>query len=118
MHYPSPEEVLNSLGLSRLPPQNTTMAWVTPLAIFGAGLVAGVAGAVLLTPKTGREVRHDLRDAATQAGHSIKDAATWAGDHAMAALPHGKAVSDAPEQLVENHAPTTKARDAAATVAK
>jgi len=36
----------------------------------------------------------------------------------MAALPHGKAVSDAPEQLVENHAPTTKARDAAATVAK
>jgi hypothetical protein len=116
MHYPTSEDLLNSLGLTRAQPQSAVPHWMTPVAIFTMGLVTGAAGALLLTPKTGRELRHDLRDAANKAGHDVKDAATWAGNQAMAAMPNMPPMphlthADHKVDVTDNHtAPTPKVR--------
>ena len=70
MKTPSTEDILNSLGLTRMGPQ-PTQDWVTPMALFGAGSVAGAAGALLLAPKSGRELRRDIQRTATQVGESV-----------------------------------------------
>lgn len=56
------DDVLDSLGLMRKQPVNAD--WVTPLTLFGVGIVTGAATALLLAPKTGREMRHDIKSAA------------------------------------------------------
>ncbi|MCB9669793.1 MAG: YtxH domain-containing protein [Alphaproteobacteria bacterium] len=61
MNYPTTDDVLGSLGLMRKPVQQD---WVTPAALFGAGLVTGAAAAALLTPRRGSEVRAEIADAA------------------------------------------------------
>ena len=42
-------------------------------ALFIGGALAGAAAALLLTPKTGEEVRHELSDLATEAKKRAHD---------------------------------------------
>lgn len=70
MKTPTTEDFLNSLGFTRMV-QTSTPDWATPLALFGAGIVAGAAGALLLAPKSGRELRRDIQRTASQVGETV-----------------------------------------------
>lgn len=49
------EDILDALGIDHEP------RWLpTALAGFGVGCAVGAAVAILLAPKSGRELRHDL----------------------------------------------------------
>lgn len=63
------DDVLDSLGLMRKQP--IASDWVTPVALFGVGLVTGAATALLLAPKSGREIREDLRTAAANTSATV-----------------------------------------------
>ncbi len=52
------DDVLGALGLQT---RQSTGSWmVGSLAVFGVGLCVGAAVALMLTPKTGRELRQEL----------------------------------------------------------
>ncbi len=54
----SRDQLVHNLGLDR---QVRTMDTLLPaLGIFSAGLLAGVGLGLLLAPKSGRELRHDI----------------------------------------------------------
>jgi hypothetical protein len=54
------EDLLDALGLALKPGRlGMLLRWLGP---FGAGLVCGALTALLLAPKTGRDLRRDLRD--------------------------------------------------------
>jgi hypothetical protein len=51
----SKEDILDALGIER------SGGWFGPAAAaFGIGMVVGAAAALLLAPKSGEELRHDL----------------------------------------------------------
>lgn len=70
MKTPTSEDLLNSLGLTRIHTQSSP-DWITPVALVGAGMVAGAAGALLFAPKSGRELRRDIQRTATQVGETV-----------------------------------------------
>ncbi len=70
MYTPTTDDVLNSLGLARYR-EPAVPEWVTPVAFFGLGALTGAAAAVLLTPKSGPELRQDISDGAKQIGDSV-----------------------------------------------
>lgn len=70
MNTPTTDDVLHSLGLARYE-EPRVADWVTPVAFFGLGALTGAAAAVLLTPKSGPELRRDIRDGAKQLGDSV-----------------------------------------------
>lgn len=52
------EDILEALGI-----EHATTNWIpTALAGFGVGCVVGAAVAMLLAPKSGRELRQDIAD--------------------------------------------------------
>jgi gas vesicle protein len=54
------EDILAAIGLA---PKPSTGQWLAgTLSVFGFGLVVGAGVALLLTPRTGRELREDLAD--------------------------------------------------------
>jgi gas vesicle protein len=54
------DDVLAAIGLSVKP---STGQWLAgTLSVFGFGLIVGAGAALLLTPRTGRELREDLAD--------------------------------------------------------
>ena len=57
-YLPAREDVLDTLGLR---PSRASGPFVG-LALLGAGLVIGSAFALLLTPRSGAELRRELRD--------------------------------------------------------
>ncbi len=62
MTHDSGDRVLNALGLER---KSDPMDLVLPaVGIFGAGLVVGAALGLLFAPKSGAELRHDIRERA------------------------------------------------------
>jgi hypothetical protein len=50
-------DILNALGL-----ESESSFWTAALAGFGVGCLVGAAVAIMVTPKSGRELRTDLRD--------------------------------------------------------
>lgn len=54
----SREDILDRLGLESK--SSTSAAVIGTLGLIGLGLVVGAAGALLLAPKAGRELRSDL----------------------------------------------------------
>jgi hypothetical protein len=53
------DDVLDLIGLQS---RRTAVDWILPsLGLFGAGLVVGAGLGMLLAPKSGRELREDLR---------------------------------------------------------
>jgi len=53
----SKRDILNALGL-----ETESSFWTAALAGFGVGCLVGAAVAVMVTPKSGRELRTDLVD--------------------------------------------------------
>lgn len=54
------EDALAAIGLAVKP---STGQWLAgTLSVFGFGLICGAAAALLLTPRTGRELRDELTD--------------------------------------------------------
>ena len=50
-------DILSALGL-----ETETNFWTAALAGFGVGCLVGAAVAIMVTPKSGRELRSDLMD--------------------------------------------------------
>ncbi|RMG19587.1 MAG: YtxH domain-containing protein [Deltaproteobacteria bacterium] len=58
------DDILRSIGLET---RKTPADYVLPaLGIFGAGLLVGAGLGLLLAPKSGRELRGDIRQRASQ----------------------------------------------------
>jgi len=53
----SKRDILNALGL-----ETESSFWTAALAGFGVGCLVGAAVAVMVTPKSGRELRGDIVD--------------------------------------------------------
>ena len=54
------DQILSALGVARKPDPKTTL--LEGVALFGLGVLVGAGVALLLAPKSGREVRADLTD--------------------------------------------------------
>jgi len=50
-------DILNALGL-----ETENNFWTAALAGFGVGCLVGAAVAIMVTPKSGRELRENIRD--------------------------------------------------------
>ena len=51
------KDILNALGL-----ETESSFWTAALAGFGVGCLVGAAVAIMVTPKSGRELRSDIMD--------------------------------------------------------
>ena len=71
----SGDDILAALGLERRTSYSTASALVPPLAIFTAGALVGAAAAVLLTPKTGPQLRRELTDGARDLSQKLSSSA-------------------------------------------
>jgi YtxH-like protein len=54
------DDILGALGLSTQ--RTTSDRWMSALPWFGAGIVVGAAVTLVLAPKSGSELRGDIRD--------------------------------------------------------
>lgn len=69
----NPNQWLHAIGLQRETESAYLMDTLVPaLAIFSAGMVVGATVAVLVTPKSGRELRNDLSRKATELTDSVR----------------------------------------------
>lgn len=69
----SSDDILNALGLQR---SSTTMDAAIPTALaFVAGAAAGAGIALLLAPKSGREMRQDISEKATELTQKLQQTA-------------------------------------------
>jgi hypothetical protein len=70
----NPNNVLHAVGLRRESEARVLTDTVLPaLAVFSAGILVGAAIALLVTPKTGRELRGDLQRKAGQITETVKE---------------------------------------------
>lgn len=74
----SSAHLLDLLGLQSKP--TATSRALTYAGFVGIGLVLGATAAVFLTPKSGRQMRTDLRDRARELGHNATSTASSALD--------------------------------------
>ncbi len=69
----SSEDILAALGLQRK--QSPLDALFPAIGIFAAGLAVGTGVALLLAPKSGREMRREIKGKATEFSHRIGESA-------------------------------------------
>jgi hypothetical protein len=80
----SKDDILGALGLSTLP---TPMEkWGGTLAWFGAGLAVGAVVALAFAPKTGRDLRHDMRNKFRSARNKASETVSHVMEKAERAL--------------------------------
>jgi hypothetical protein len=83
----SSDDILSALGLAR---QSSPIDAVIPTALaFVAGLAAGAGVALLLAPKSGREVRQDISNKASELTGRLTTSATELATDVRNALPIG-----------------------------
>jgi len=81
----SSDDLLSALGLGR---RHTVFDDALPTGLaFVAGLAAGAGIALLLAPKSGREMRQDLSQRASALGGKLTSAASDVADQVRHALP-------------------------------
>jgi uncharacterized membrane protein YebE (DUF533 family) len=81
----SSDDVLNALGLER---RHTPLDNAIPTALaFVAGLAAGAGVALLLAPKSGREVRADISNKASELTGKLASTANELASEVRGALP-------------------------------
>lgn len=81
------DDVLSALGLER---RRSFAASIAPIASgFAAGALAGAAIALLFAPKSGREVRRELKGRASEVTRRVGAAADELMTEVRSALPHG-----------------------------
>lgn len=69
-----PKNVLHAMGMGRSEPVYYFTDNILPaLAIFSAGLVVGASVALLVTPKTGRELRGDISRKANELTDTVRN---------------------------------------------
>ena len=69
------DDVLTSMGMRTHQRSNELTDTVLPaLAVFSAGVVLGATTALLLAPKPGRELRHDIQDRAIDFKDRVQNA--------------------------------------------
>lgn len=78
---PSKEDLASAVGLE--PRSSLTMDALTAFGIFGVGMALGAGLALLLAPKAGREIRHDIEEKIGELG-----------DHLRSQLPQPKAAEE------------------------
>jgi hypothetical protein len=71
----NPKNVLNAMGMG---PQNEQVYYFSDnllptLAIFSAGILVGASVALLVTPKSGRELRSDISRKASELSGTVRD---------------------------------------------
>lgn len=70
----NPDQVLHAIGLRRETERAVLTDTVLPaLAVFSAGILVGASIALLVTPKSGRELRDDLSRRAGELTDTVKD---------------------------------------------
>ena len=70
---PAAEDIIRALGLQQR--RHTTTDLAPSLALFGAGLLVGAGLALLLAPTTGRELREEITDRASELRDRVSTAA-------------------------------------------
>jgi len=84
-NLPSTEEIIRALGLHAR--QNHGSDIVPSVALFGAGLLVGAGLALLFAPSSGRELRDEIGERASE----LRDKVTHAADDAVDAARNGGA---------------------------
>jgi hypothetical protein len=83
----SSDDILSALGLSR---RSSPIDAAIPTALaFVAGLAAGAGVALLLAPKSGREVRQDISNKASELSGRLTSSASELASDVRNALPLG-----------------------------
>ena len=82
-HFPSRNEMMRSLQ-RHMPHQDNSLEMV---GVFGAGLVVGAAVALFFAPRTGRELRDDVREQAGRLTERVRDTVSTTVDAAAVATP-------------------------------
>ena len=67
------EDILAALGLQRR--QSSLEALLPAVGIFAAGLVVGTGVALMLAPKSGREMRREIKGKASELTHRLGESA-------------------------------------------
>jgi hypothetical protein len=81
-YLPHPQDVAEALGLRRA----HSPVLLSGLGLFAAGIVLGSVAALLLTPRSGAELRSDLKDRATALRERLRSPGPDGEDHDSAAL--------------------------------
>jgi hypothetical protein len=68
------DDVLATMGLRQQRSNELTDTVLPALAVFSAGVVLGATTALLLAPKAGRELRHDIQDRALDLKDRVQSA--------------------------------------------
>jgi hypothetical protein len=93
----SSEDVLGSLGMQR---KRSTLEMVLPAAgIFAAGILVGSGVALLLAPKSGRELRRDIKGKANEITQRVGASAEHIAQEVRESLPHRGEGSGGPTTL-------------------
>jgi hypothetical protein len=106
----SSEDILAALGLQR---KRSALDVILPAAgVFAAGIVVGTGVALLLAPKSGREMRRNIKGKATELTHRIGASAEEMAQEVRQALTSGD--DNVPSRGHENgiraeHKPTESA---------
>ena len=69
----NPSQLLNAIGLRQVRTRSTFSDTAYPVALFGAGILLGAGLALVLAPKSGRELRDDLSRQAKQLSTTIRE---------------------------------------------
>jgi len=81
---PAAEDIVRALGLQQYYPRSRANNDMFPsLALFGAGLLVGAGLALLLAPTTGRELREEITERATELRDRVAAAADEKLDDAV-----------------------------------
>lgn len=68
----SKDDILGALGLESK--RTTSATVVESLAVFSVGVLVGASVALMMAPKSGRELREDLTSRIRRVGHETEDA--------------------------------------------
>lgn len=69
----TPNQLLRAIGMKQYAPRSAFVDTTNPVILFGAGILIGAGLALMLTPKTGRELRNDLSRQAKQLGTAVRE---------------------------------------------
>jgi hypothetical protein len=74
-NMPAAEDIVRALGLQQYYRSRGSNEMVPSLALFGAGLLVGAGLALLLAPTTGRELREEITERASELRDRVAAAA-------------------------------------------
>ena len=70
---PSKEDIASAVGLEAQ--SSVTGDMLTAFALFGTGMILGAGLALLLAPKTGHQMRHEIAEKVSEIGGHLREQA-------------------------------------------